>query len=380
MDGLAHKLQRPTKVRVGFDARWYNRSGVGAYVSGLAAALSLLQDQVELVVYETPGNPVPLPANAQAQRVQVSAKKYSIAEQIEMARRCRDHKLDLFHSPFYIVPLLASCPVVVTFHDLIPFLFPIYSPQKSMLVRSGYRMAARKATHIIADSEKTADDIKKILRVERERISVVHLAAAECYSAVPTEGEADFLKQKHGIHLPFVLLALVRNQPTKNLDTAFRILDGVQQSGIEFQTVLFGDAETVAGNHGFPPNTIRTGHVPAEELAILYRRAAAFLLPSLYEGFGLPLLEAMSCGCAVIASNGGALPEVAGQGAQLFGPLDVQGMADALCRLLREPEHLKRWQNAARVRSREFSWRKAAQETVRVYHQSAKSFASQAVP
>lgn len=113
---------------------------------------------------------------------------------------------------------------------------------------------------------------------------------------------------------------------------------------------------------------------------MLYRHATAFVLPSLYEGFGLPLVEAMSCGCAVVASTGGALPEVAGEGAQLFDPLDVHGMAEALCRLLGEPEHLKRWREAACSRSREFSWRKAAWETIRVYHQSANASLSQAVP
>jgi glycosyltransferase involved in cell wall biosynthesis len=364
---------------VGFDARWYNDSGVGAYVAGLAGAMSHMQGDVELVLYESSSNPVPLPENARAERVPVSARKYSVAEQIELARRCRDDRLDLFHSPFYIVPLFASCPVVVTFHDLIPFLFSVYSPQKSMLVRGGYRMAARKATHIIADSERTAQDIEKILRIERRRLSVVHLAAAECFSAVASEGERAFLKQKYEIQLPYVLVAAARNQPTKNLDTAFRVLERVRQSGVQFQAVVFGPAEALAPAEGSSLNMIRTGYVSAAELAMLYRHASAFLLPSLYEGFGLPLVEAMSCGCAVVASTGGALPEVAGPGAQLFDPLDVQGMARALCRLLGEPEHLTHWREAARLRSREFSWKRAAEETVRVYHQCAKICSSQAV-
>jgi glycosyltransferase involved in cell wall biosynthesis len=180
--------------------------------------------------------------------------------------------------------------------------------------------------------------------------------------------------------LPYVLVAGARNQPTKNLETAFRVLACACQSGVEFHTVIFGAAEVLSAGEESAAKVIRTGYVPAEELAVLYRHATALLLPSLYEGFGLPLVEAMSCGCAVVASTGGALPEVAGDGAQLFDPRDVQGMADALCRLLREPEHLRRWREAACLRSREFSWRKAAEETVRVYHQCAKNCASQAVP
>jgi len=379
VNGLAHKLQRRTRLRVGFDARWYNDSGVGAYVAGLARAMSEMQDSVELVLYENSGNPVPLPTNGQAERIPVSAKKYSVAEQIELARRCREDRLDLFHSPFYIVPLLASCPVVVTFHDLMPFLFPIYSVAKRSLVQSGYRMAARKATHIIADSERTAYDIEKILRFERRRVSVVHLAAAECFSTVAAKGEQEFLKQKYGIQLPYMLVAAARNQPTKNVDTAFRVLERVRQSGVQFQAVVFGPAEALAPAEGSSLNIIRTGYVPAAELAMMYRHATAFLLPSLYEGFGLPLVEAMSCGCAVVASTGGALPEVAGAGAQLFDPHDVPGMAGALFRLLREPEHLTRWREAACLRSREFFWKRAAEKTIRVYHQCAKNSSSQAV-
>jgi glycosyltransferase involved in cell wall biosynthesis len=384
VDALAHKLQRQAKLRVGFDARWYNDSGVGVYVAELAAAFSQMHDELELVLYEAPANPLPLPANARAKRVQVSAKKYSIAEQIELARRCREHRLDLFHSPFYIAPLLASCPVVVTFHDLIPFLFPIYSRLKGQTVRCGYRMSARKAVHIIADSQQTARDVQKFLGVEPARISVVHLAAAECYCTRAGEGETELLEQKYGIRVPYVLMAGARKPPTKNLDTALRVVEQVRRSGAEFQAVMFGQAGAITAPNTTEPgsalNIIRTGYVAAEELAILYRHATAFLLPSLYEGFGLPLVEAMSCGCAVVASNGGALLDVAGEGAQLFDPLDTQGMADAVCKLLSEPEHLKRWRQAAFSRSREFSWRTAAEQTIRVYHRSANAFLSRAVP
>src|SRR6185437_7177200 len=346
---------------------------VGAYVAGLARAMSEMQESVELVLYENSGNPVPLPTNGPAERIPVSAKKYSVAEQIELARRCREDRLDLFHSPFYIVPLLASCPVVVTFHDLMPFLFPIYSVAKRSLVQSGYRMAARKATHIIADSERTAYDIEKILRFERRRVSVVHLAAAECFSTVAAEGEQEFLKQKDGIQLPYMLVAASRNQPTKNVDTAFRVLERVRQSGVQFQAVVFGPAEALAPAEGSSLNIIRTGYVPAAELAMMYRHATAFLLPSLYEGFGLPLVEAMSCGCAVVASDGGALAEIAGNGAQVFNPADISGMANAIADLVCEEGKVRRWREAALRRSLEFSWRKAARETISVYDRTHKS-------
>src|ERR1700694_1374930 len=110
-------------VRVGFDARWYNDSGVGTYVAELLKAMAPLQQGFELIVYEHPANPVPGLQDLPLQRVPVRSGKYSLSAQLELARRQRRDELDVCHSPFYVVPLAVGCPVVVTLHDLIPFLF-----------------------------------------------------------------------------------------------------------------------------------------------------------------------------------------------------------------------------------------------------------------
>lgn len=369
-------LHSRRRLRVGFDARWYNDSGVGAYVCGLVGAMAQMQDQVELVVYEDESNVVPLPSGLTLRRLPVKSKKYSAAEQAELARRCRTDALDVYHSPFYVVPIFAPCPVVVTFHDLIPFLFPIDPWLKQAVVRNGYRVAARKAAHIIADSENTARDIESLLRIERERISVVHLAPHACYNLRVGDEEIRMLAAKFGIRQPYVVVASARNWRTKNLETALHVLECVRRQGVKFDAVAYGAPEGIraaAAAHGLSMNLNCTGYIGAEELAMLYRHANAFLLPSFYEGFGLPLVEAMSCGCPVITSTGGALPEVAGNGAQVFDPRDVHGMAVAICRLLCSKEDRTFWKQAALTRAQEFSWTKAARETVSVYHQSAKN-------
>lgn len=372
---MTHKLRTPVRIRVGFDARWYNDSGVGAYVSGLVSAVAWLQDGIELLLYDDPANPVALPDGAKVQRIALRAKKYSAYEQIELAQRCRRDKLDVFHSPFFVVPLFASCPVVVTIHDLIPFLFPVYPWIKSGVVRSGYRLAALKAKNIIADSQNTADDIQRVLGVERGRISVVHLAAQEAYNAAAKEGELELISKRYGVRPPYVMVNSARNWRTKNLETAFWALQAARlQSGVEFRTVLYGSADgliAAGGEDRWRNLNLRcTGFVPSEELAILFRHAAVSVVTSVYEGFGLPLLEAMSCGCAVVCSNGGSLAEVAGGGAQVFEPFDAPAMAAAICALLRDHANLQRWRDAALTRSREFSWLKAAQETISVYHRA----------
>lgn len=361
-------------MRVGVDARWYNHSGVGAYVAGLLRAMALAEREFELLVYEDPENRVPGLDGLPVVRVPVRAPKYSFREQWELGRRARLDKLDLFHSPFYVAPLSPGCPVVVTVHDLIPFLFRIYRWPKQWMVRMGYRVALRRAHHMIADSENTAKDVHEILGVPQRRITTVHIAAAPEFTPESPADDLRLLKEKHGIHPPYVVAASARNWATKNLESALQALEIVRSSGIEFQTVVYGPEDGIkalnAKERWRGLNLRALGYVAGGDLAMLFRHAHAFVMPSLYEGFGLPILEAMSCGCAVVTSNAGSLAEVAGQGAQLFAPLDIAGMAGAVTRLLRSPEELHRWRACALGRAADFSWDKAAMQTISVYHRT----------
>src|SRR5258708_922527 len=170
-------------MRVGFDARWYNDSGVGVYVAELLRAMAQLSRDFELVVYEDPQNPVPGLDGLPIVRIQVCAPKYSISEQLELRRRCRQDKLDVFHSPFYVAPLGLHCPLVVTVHDLIPFLFRIYPRPKQWMVKLGYRPAVRRSPHPIFDSSSTAQDVRENLGVPEARVTAGHMAASHCFQA-----------------------------------------------------------------------------------------------------------------------------------------------------------------------------------------------------
>jgi glycosyltransferase involved in cell wall biosynthesis len=353
-------------MRVGFDARWYNRSGVGSYIAGLLPAL--IRAGCELVVYVDPINPVPGLDKISAQTVPVFSGKYSPLATLEFRRLEKRHQLDLFHCPFYAAPLL-NCPVVVTVHDLIPFLFPIYPWPKQKMVRAGYRVMARRAAHFIADSHCTATDIQTILGVAPNRISIVHLAAArETFHPCRAADDETHLQEKFGIEKPFVVVANVRNWMTKNLKSALHVLQIAQkESNVSFQSVSYGPTNG-SGLFESKPNLQNLGYLGAKDLATLFRHAHAFVMPSLYEGFGLPLVEAMSCGCPVITSDRGSLLEIAGAGAQCFDAFDVSAMAKALVELLRSPEELQQKRSDALRRAADFSWDKAAQETISVYH------------
>ena len=363
-------------MRVGFDARWYNDSGVGSYVAELVKAMAPLQQDVELIVYENPRNPVPGLDELPIERVPLSSPKYSFLEQWELPRRCREDKLDIFHSPFYVVPLVAPCPVVVTVHDLIPFLFRIYAWPKQQMIRMGYRLAVRQSTRIIADSHRTAQDLQDLLKVSPAKITVIPMGVSQSdFHANQNEGELDDLRRRYDITVPYVMAASARNWRTKNLKSALQTLIlSRRKTEVSFQTVVYGPGNGLEalqpGNDWRELNLRRLGYVPARDLGALFRYALLFLMPSLYEGFGLPALEAMSCGCPVVTSNAGSLAEVAGSGAQTFAPNDVEGMAGAVAQLLHHPEDVKKWRNRALQRARDFSWERAAEETISVYHRA----------
>ena len=356
-------------MRVGFDARWYNQSGVGSYIAGLLPAL--VRAGCELVVYADPRNPLPGLDGLSLQIVPVSSGKYSPLAVLEFRRFERRDKLDLFHCPFYAAPLL-RCPVVVTVHDLIPFLFPIYFWPKQKMIQIGYRAAAKRAAHLIADSHCTAIDLQKLLGVAPDRLSSIHLAADhDIFHPYAMADEEALLPQKFGIKKPFMVVASARNWRTKNLESALHALDMARrESAVPFRVVMYGppaSAEICAGDLARKLDLHKLGFVDAKDLAALFRHAHAFVMPSLYEGFGLPLVEAMSCSCPVIASDRGSLPEIAGAGAQCFDPFDIKGMANALCALLRNPEELQQKRSNALSRAADFSWDKAARETISVY-------------
>jgi glycosyltransferase involved in cell wall biosynthesis len=371
-------LPRPepteANVRAGFDARWYNDSGVGVYVAQLLRAMGASRE-VDLVVYEDPRNPVPGLDGLAMERVPVTAPKYSLAEQFAFYGQARRDKLDVFHSPFYVVPVAVGCPVIVTFHDLIPFLFRIYSAPKQWMVKAGYRWAAKHSTRIIAVSQNTAADTERILKTPREKITaILNAVSRDVFHPGDDEGELQALRREYGVGPPYAVVASARNWKTKNLGSATVALMKVwARTGIEFTILAYGPREGIDAERRErkdPPNLVEAGYVTAKQLAIIFRHAHVFVMPSLYEGFGLPLLEAMSCGCAVVTSNRGSLLEVAGPGAQTFDPLDVDGMARAIAQLFTNPAELAHWRARALERAQEFSWSRAAKATIGVYRQA----------
>lgn len=278
--------------------------------------------------------------------------------------------LDVVHAPSPVaVPSVGrDQALVVTVHDLAFRLFPsMYPPAWRTLFRAGLRRAGRRADAIIAISRHTATDLVRLARVDPRRVHVVPLAAA--LPSDPTDPEPALERLK--IPRPYVLFAGTL-EPRKNL---VRLVRAYRRAALRIPHAL-----VVAGPLGWRAQRLHrelavpgsgrvvlTGRVRAGDLDALYRGADAFCYPSLYEGFGLPVLEAMARGVPTITSTAASLPEVAGEAALTVDPRSVRDLAEALERVLTDPDEADRLRAMGRDRAARFSWERTARMTRDVY-------------
>lgn len=278
---------------------------------------------------------------------------------------------ELFHGADAVTPRL-SIPTVITIHDLTTHLFPQYHTRLNRLyLRWALPIMARRADAIIADSYATQRDIVAQLGVSPGKITVVHLGVDGAVFAPQSSAAVDNTLAQLGVRPPY-LLAVGTLEPRKNLATLLRAYATLPASAPPLVLVGgqgWGDNPLSAaiedlGLHG---RVHMTGYVHDACLPALYSGAEVFIYPSLYEGFGLPVLEAMSCGAPVITSNVSSLPEVAGDAAILVDPHDVGKLAAAIQTLLAATGQRQKLRDAGLVRARAFSWMRCANDTVNVY-------------
>jgi len=289
-------------------------------------------------------------------------------------------KLDVYHSPANIVPLRYSGKFCVTIHDLAIYQRPdLFPSRQGFSIKYIVPRSIKSAQKIIAVSESTKNDVEKYFNIAPEKIKVIHegvdyvkfnpdIASAETLSGV---------RQKYGIDRDYVLFVGTL-EPRKNLirllEAYYKLLGNRPEYNKKYQLVLAGGKGWLydeifeeVENRGLKNSVVFTDYLPAEDLPALYSNAKVFIYPSIYEGFGLPVLEAMSCGVPVITSNVSSMPEIAGNAAVLVDPLDIDGIASSLEKLLDNEEMRKEYGLAGRRRAENFSWEKCAQETMKLY-------------
>ena len=300
-------------------------------------------------------------------------------EQVSVPLACRRWQADLLHVPYWASPLFSPVPIVVTVHDLIPMLLP---PYRGGWVGAWYarlvRASARRATRVITDSEASRRDILQHLRIAPERVGSIYLAAHPRFRPVQEKESLAHVRHKYALPDRY-LLYLGGFDVRKNVTGILRAYAQLE-AGVAADTHLviagslpaedsdfFPDPRRVARELGIVERVRFTGWVDEKDKPGLYSAAEAFLFPSHYEGFGLPPLEAMSCGTPVIASDRGSLPEVVGQGGLSVDPEDTGALAQAMAQVLSNPDLRARLREAALVQAGRFGWDRTAAETVEVY-------------
>ena len=299
---------------------------------------------------------------------------------LTLSRELRAHPVDLLHVQ-YTAPPFAPCPVVATIHDLaFEHLPETFNRRSWMQMRLTVRRTARRAARIITVSEYSRQDIIKTYGIDPELITVTPEAANGVFKPITDDDRLSAVRKSYGIERDYIL-SLCSIQPRKNLVRlieAYSLLRRLHPEGKLPELVLAGkrawlDNETMraAERDEVSTDIHFTGYVADEDLNALYSGATCFVYPSYFEGFGLPVLEAMKCGTPVIAGNRTSIPEVAGEAALLFDPFDVNSLVEALRRILNDSEYRDTLSAKGLHRANEFSWQTTARLTLAAYKKAA---------
>lgn len=340
--------------------------GIGRYVANLRRALpACLQADERLVVYERPELGV-----------------FGLRQQWGVPRDLRRLGAACYHSPYYLMPYRPGAPTVLTVYDCIPLRFPQHvSARARLLFRQTMRLALRAADQVIAISQATADDVRRLFGPLQQPLTVIPLAADDRFAPQPAAAVAA-VRDRLGLPEPYMLY-VGSAKPHKNLPRLLAAWERLQPTAAQLVIAGAWDGRADAAPETAAALVARgalrlLGRAADADLPALYSGALGFVFPSLYEGFGLPPLEAMACGAPVIASRTAGLAETVGEAALLIDPADTAALVAALQRLLDDPALRADLAARGRAHAARFTWAQTAVATAAVYRQAVASTSSAA--
>ena len=351
-----------------------NSSGIPNYILRLLHGFASIDKENQYFLYTN--RPIPfdlgLPDNFRTVILKRPLPRFQMWFQIELPHRLKKDGIDVFHGLFSRLPFVLPVPSVITVHDLSGYKMPRLHKRKTHFTNLMYPFYVKKASRIIAVSEFTAKELASCFPETSSKTTVVHEAAPTEYSEVTEESELSRIREKYNLP-PRFFLFLGTLEPRKNLpgllEAFLQMADSVPHSlvisgAVGWKTGELFDKLKMSGAE----DRIRlTGFVDRKDIPALLSLADIFLYPSLYEGFGLPILEAMACGTPVITSNTSSMPEVAGGAALLVDPGSPESISNAIMTLAHDEGRRTLLREKGLVRAGEFSWEKSAKETLQVY-------------
>jgi len=372
-------------VRIGLDARliYYQRAGIASYVLGLLQGLATLGTCHEYVVLQSRKDHETLPLPPNFRRRSIWTPCHHRFERQALAVEILGLGLDVLHSPDFIPParLVGRRKSVITVHDLAYLKYPEVLTPESQRYYGQIGPAVEEADAVIAVSENTKRDLMALLDAPEEKIVVIPEAPDAGYQPLADPIVVARVLDRYRLTSPYFLF-VGTIEPKKNLKSLIQSYasfrqDGRASNGLPDLVVagrkgwLYSDVFELVGQLGLQKHVHFLGSVASSDLVMLYNGALALVYPSIYEGFGLPILEAMACGTPVITSNVSSLPEVAGEAALSVDPQDVDALSLALNRIWSSHELRAELRRKGLARARLFSWEKTARATLQVYESVA---------
>jgi glycosyltransferase involved in cell wall biosynthesis len=353
--------------RIVLDTRLITHTGIGTYIRTVFAGLLDVGGDYQYVAITNPA----LPTLPGIPAVSVRGRPLGFGAQL-LPWELRGIRATLLHVPHFTAPLAWPGRLVLTIHDLIPLAIPqtIDAPFRRISAALWVQLAARRASMIIADSEFGRKDIERRLGIREDRLAVVPAAVAPEFRPPADPRAVDAFRRTLGIDR--YVLCMGRDKPHKNLGRLIRALGRVPKR-LRAHLVIIGlaaptpDLAAAIASAGVRDAVRFVGHVPGHVLPLYYQAAAVVVLPSLYEGFGLPALEGMACGTPVVAADRAAIPEVVGDAALLVDPEDETAIGEGMVRVLEDSQLRERLRDRGLARARLFTPHAAASRLLSVY-------------